>query len=233
VRRLSLAIAILLTASCSHEPVRTGTYTVRSGDTVYAIAKRYRMDYRDLARWNHLGRDYAIEVGQVLMLHAPIGTHTRPGAATRSAAALPAPPSSKNSSPKNSEETGLSTSPMPKWVWPVDGGATTAIERPNGAQGLGISGSLGQEIHAASEGRVVYTGTGLLGYGQLIIVKHNDAYLTAYGYTQSVLVKEGEQVRTGQAIATMGAAPQGTPLLYFEIRLNGKPVEPLPLLPKR
>lgn len=228
MRWLSLAIAILLTASCSHEPVRTGTYTVRSGDTVFAIAKRYRVDYRDLARWNRLGRDYAIQVGQVLVLHAPIGPHTRSAPATRSAATSPSTPS-----PKNSEEAGLSTSPMPKWVWPVDGGAATAIERPNGAQGLGISGALGQEIHAASEGRVVYTGTGLLGYGQLIIVKHNDAYLTAYGYTQSVLVKEGEQVRTGQAIATMGAAPQGTPQLYFEIRLNGKPVEPLPLLPKR
>jgi lipoprotein NlpD len=227
VRRLSLAIAILSLASCSHEPVRTGTYTVRSGDTVYAVAKRYRIDYQDLARWNRLGRDYALQVGQVLVLHAPIG-----GKPTRSAAALPAPSPQKNKN-TNSESLGLSTSPMPKWVWPVDGGAATAIERPNGAQGLGISGALGQEVHAASEGRVVYTGTGLLGYGQLVIVKHNDAYLTAYGYTQSVLVKEGEQVRAGQAIATMGAAPQGTPLLYFEIRLNGKPVEPLPLLPKR
>lgn len=229
MRRLSLAIAILGLASCSHEPVRTGTYTVRSGDTVYAIAKRYRIDYLDLARWNHLGRDYAIQVGQVLILHAPIGTKP----ATRSAAVLPAPQSPQKNKNTNSESPGLSTSPMPKWVWPVDGGAVSAIERPNGAQGLGIGGSLGQEIHAASDGRVVYTGTGLLGYGQLVIVKHNDAYLTAYGYTQSVLVKEGEQVRTGQAIATMGAAPQGTPELYFEIRLNGKPVEPLPLLPKR
>lgn len=225
MRWLPLALAISLAMSCSHEPVRTGTYTVRSGDTVYSIAKRYRVDYRDLARWNHLGRDFAIQVGQVLVLHAPIGTST-----TRSAATLPTPRPAK---PSEANQSGLSTSPMPKWVWPVDGGAATTIERPNGAQGLGISGTLGQEIHAASEGRIVYTGTGLLGYGQLVIVKHNDAYLTAYGYTQSVLVKEGEQVRAGQAIATMGAAPQGTPLLYFEIRLNGKPVEPLPLLPKR
>jgi lipoprotein NlpD len=91
---------------------------------------------------------------------------------------------------------------------------------------------LGQEIKAAAAGRVVYTGTGLLGYGQLVIVKHNDVYLSAYGHTQSVRVREQEVVQAGQTIATMGAGPSGTPTLYFEIRVNGRPTDPTPMLPK-
>jgi lipoprotein NlpD len=105
--------------------------------------------------------------------------------------------------------------------------------RPNGGQGLTIEGSSGQDIRAASGGRVVYTGIGLLGYGQLVIIKHSEIYLTAYGHTQSVGVREGDQVSAGQRIATMGNGPQGTPMLYFEIRVNGTPSNPLSLLPQR
>ena len=93
-----------------------------------------------------------------------------------------------------------------------------------------INGKLGQDVKAAAAGRVVYTGTGLLGYGQLIIVKHDDVYLSAYGHTQSVLVHENDQVTRGQTIATMGNGPSGMPMLYFEIRVNGQPTNPLPLL---
>jgi lipoprotein NlpD len=119
------------------------------------------------------------------------------------------------------------------WQWPVDGGVAKLTQRPNGGHGLTITGRLGQEIRAASSGRIVYLGTGLLGYGQLLIIKHNDSYLSAYGHTQSVAVKEGDAVVMGQRIATMGAGPQGSPMLYFEIRSNGTPGNPLLLLPKR
>ena len=94
-----------------------------------------------------------------------------------------------------------------------------------------IAGSAGQEIRAAAAGRIVYTGSGLLGYGQLVIVKHNETYLSAYGHTKSVLVREQQTVVPGQAIATMGEGPSGAPMLYFEIRINGRPTDPRPLLP--
>lgn len=119
------------------------------------------------------------------------------------------------------------------WRWPVDSGASELTARPNGGQGLTIKGQLGQDIRAAGDGHVVYTGTGLLGYGQLVIIKHNDTYLSAYGHTQAVSVHEGDQVVAGQRVATMGPGPQGTPMLYFEIRTNGTPGNPLLLLPQR
>ncbi|HJY40302.1 MAG TPA: peptidoglycan DD-metalloendopeptidase family protein [Steroidobacteraceae bacterium] len=96
-----------------------------------------------------------------------------------------------------------------------------------------MSGRLGDEIHAAAAGRVVYTGSGLLGYGQLVILKHNETYLSAYAHTQSVAVREGDAVAAGQRIATMGAGPQGEAMLYFEIRINGTPGNPLSFLPRR
>lgn len=115
----------------------------------------------------------------------------------------------------------------------MSGGAATLTTRPNGGQGLTIEGRLGDEIRAAGAGRVVYTGSGLLGYGQLVIIKHNEAYLSAYGHTQSVSISEGDTVVAGQRIATMGAGPQGAAILYFEIRVNGAPGNPLTYLPRR
>nr|WP_298725382.1 peptidoglycan DD-metalloendopeptidase family protein [uncultured Steroidobacter sp.] len=115
----------------------------------------------------------------------------------------------------------------------MSAGTATLTSRPNGGHGLMISGRLGDEVRAAGPGRVVYTGSGLLGYGQLIIVKHNETYLSAYGHLQSVLIKEGDAVSVGQRIATMGNGPQGSPQLYFEIRINGTPGNPLTLLPQR
>lgn len=120
-----------------------------------------------------------------------------------------------------------------KWQWPVESGVATLTTRPNGGQGLTINGQAGQEIRSAGNGRVVYTGTGLLGYGQLVIIKHNEMYLSAYGHTQSVAVREGDAVTAGQRVATMGNGPQGTAMLYFEIRINGAPGNPLMLLPQR
>jgi lipoprotein NlpD len=206
--------AVMLT-SCSSTPERPQTYTVKRGDTLYAIAWRHKMDWQDLARWNRIGRDYVIHPGQVLKMYPNARVSTaRAGTSAPARQAAPA-------------------SPPLQWQWPVAGGTATLTSRPNGGQGLNVSGVLGEAIRAAAAGRVVYTGSGLLGYGQLVILKHNDIYLSAYGHTQSVVVREGDAVTAGQPIATMGAGPQGDALLYFEIRINGTPGNPLSFLPRR
>ena len=218
-RRVCLAAVLINLAACSSAPTGGGTYKVKSGDTLYAIAMRHGLDYRELARWNGIGRDYTIHTGQVLRL----GPGVRAATSTSRPAGAPTRPAASKAAP---------IAPIP-WQWPVDGGVPALTQRPNGGHGLTITGRIGQEVRAASGGRVVYLGSGLLGYGQLLIIKHSDAYLSAYGHTQMVLVKEGDAVAIGQRIATMGAGPQGTPMLYFEIRSNGTPGNPLLLLPRR
>jgi len=218
----ALLIAVVLTA-CSSAPTRVpDTYVVKRGDTLYSIAWRHGLDYRDIARWNRIGRGYVIHPGQRLIL--------RPSRGARVAASTPAP--SKHPAPVRSAPA-VPLGPPVQWQWPVDSGAATLTTRPNGGYGLTISGKLGDDVKAAGDGKVVYTGSGLLGYGQLIIVKHNETYLSAYGHTQNVLAKEGDLVKAGQRIATMGSGPQGTPMLYFEIRVQGSPGNPLTLLPQR
>ncbi len=215
--RTVLFAAALILAACSSTPERPATYTVKRGDTLYAIAWRHRIDYRDLARWNGVGRSHLIHPGQVLRLYPPSG---------RSAQAVP------STSPPKPAPTRRNI-PAVHWQWPVAGGRAASTTRPNGGRGLTISGAMGADVRAAGDGRVVYTGAGLLGYGQLVIIKHNDVYLSAYGHTQSVAVQEGQNVTAGQRIGAMGAGPQGGPMLYFEIRVDGAPVDPLMLLPQR
>jgi lipoprotein NlpD len=216
---------VLLIAACASNPERALTYTVKRGDTLYAIAWRHKVDYRDIARWNGIGRDYVIHPGQVLKLYP----------SSRRAASAPAPASTRAAPPtaRPAPRTAVPQGPPVAWQWPVSGGSAALTSRPNGGYGLTIAGEAGMDIRAAGSGRIVYTGSGLLGYGQLVIIKHNETYLSAYGHTQAVAVAEGEQVAAGQRIATMGAGPQGSPMLYFEIRINGTPTNPLPLLPQR
>jgi lipoprotein NlpD len=220
VRSVRLPLAWLLSiflVACSSTPERPATYTVKPGDTLYAIAWRHRLDYRDVARWNGIGSDFVIHPGEVLRLYPSKYATSRPA---------PAPASPAPKAPPITE------APV-HWQWPVSGGTATLTTRPNGGQGLTITGQRGDEIRAAGPGRVVYTGSGLLGYGKLVIIKHNETYLSAYGHTETVTIREGDTVVAGQAIATMGAGPQGTPMLYFEIRVRGAPGNPLTLLPQR
>jgi lipoprotein NlpD len=216
---LAVLLSVALLVSCSSTPERRGTYTVKRGDTLSAIAGRHKLDWQDLARWNGIGRDYVIYPGQVLKLYPSRGR-----APARSSSTSPARQTARAPAPQ--------VQPV-QWQWPVNGGTATLTSRPNGGQGLTVSGRFGDEIHAAAAGRVVYTGSGMLGYGQLVIVKHNETYLSAYGHTQSVVVHEGDAVAAGQRIATMGAGPQGDAMLYFEIRINGTPGNPLSFLPPR
>ncbi len=195
-------------------------HIVRAGETLYSIAWRYNKNPTDVARWNRLGDGSLIFPGQVLRLTPPPGTATR----SRSPVA--------KSTPKPLPK--IPAGPAPGWAWPTGGRINVEFGgKPGTGTGVLINGRSGQAIRAAASGRVVYAGGGLIGYGQLIILKHNDTYLSAYGYNASLLVKEGESIRTGQKIATMGEGPERKARLHFEIRRNGMPVNPRQYLPAR
>jgi lipoprotein NlpD len=182
------------------------THIVRKGETLYSIAFRYGKSPADVARWNRLGSGSLIYPGQVLRLTPPA---RKP---------LPTIPSQ----------------PSPQWGWPTSGRINVEFgAKPGPGTGVLINGKAGQPIVAAAPGRVVYAGSGLIGYGQLIILKHNETYLSAYGYTSSLLVKEGQEVKKGQRIATMGEGPERKPRLHFEIRRNGQPIDPRQFLPSK
>ncbi len=236
--------------------VQAATYVVRPQDTLYSIAWRHDLDFKDLARWNNIGPDYRIEVGQVLQLQ-PAGSFASHPATQRSAAtgaARPAPsavqaapgaqppasgaahsapgaaaqaPRGGGAPPPLANQTASAAASAPRWVWPTD---RSEAPRPVPGGGILVMGQLGQTVRAACSGRVVYTGSGIRGYGNLIIIKHGDNLLSAYAHTNELLVREGENVAGGQTIASMGTGPHQIAALYFEIRLNGKPVDPMPYL---
>jgi len=221
---LLFAAGLVLTlVACSSGPRYTAdpdTHIVRRGETLFSIAWRYGKDPADVARWNRLGDGSLIHAGQVIHLSAPRG------GSSRSTASSTRPP--PQTLPK------VPTQPPPPWAWPTRGRISVAFGgKPGTGTGILIDGKTGQAINAAASGRVVYAGSGLIGYGQLIILKHNDTYLSAYGYNTSLLVKEGESIRKGQRIATMGEGPERKARLHFEIRRNGKPVNPRQYLPAR
>jgi lipoprotein NlpD len=198
----------VIVAGCAGTPHdERGIYIVRPQDTLYSIAWRYGLDFHDLARWNHIGPDFRIAVGQALTLRS-----SRAVAATPSVAhAAQAPPAVAAHG----------------WQWPTD---RMGEPRPVPGGGVLLSGILGQDIRAASAGRVVYTGSGIRGYGNLIIIKHGENLLSAYAHNRELLVREGQEVSLGQVIAHMGEGAPQKPVLYFEIRRNGKPIDPLHFL---
>ena len=224
-RAFAFVIFSLLLSACSggtrwyEDPDK---HIVRTGETLYSIAFRYGKSPDELSRWNRLGDGSLIYPGQVLRLTPPSGSSSP--STTRTTASRPEP----RPLPK------IPAQPSPPWGWPTKGGIDVAFgAKPGPGTGVLINGRTGQPILAAASGRVVYAGSGLIGYGQLIILKHNDTYLSAYGYTSSLLVKEGQEVKKGQRIATMGEGPERKPRLHFEIRRNGKPVNPGQYLPSR
>jgi lipoprotein NlpD len=194
---------------------------VRAGDTLYSIGRRYGLDYRDIARWNGMRPGDVIHPGDRLRLNRP----------PRGAAVAGAPPASPP--PRRASPDDPAHRP-PDWRWPVDIGTVAGtVRQPSGGVGLRIDGGLNQPVRAAADGKVVYTGSGLRGYGQLVIISHARGWLTAYGHNAAVSVEEGDEVRAGQQVAAMGPGPDGKAQLYFEIRLDGEPLDPLTQLPKR
>lgn len=231
-------IALLLTACASalrwEGGGKDGHYEVRSGDTLYSIALRHDLDYRDLARWNGIGRNYLIRPGEQLRLSPPESQQAPTRTASRSASGARA---GKQESASPSRESTRDT-PAPQrteqavgeWRWPLKGEIVRGFKPPD-SKGIDIGASEGTRVHAVAPGRVVYSGSALKGYGELIIVKHNETYLSAYGYNRRRLAEEGDAVSAGQVIAEVGKGPAQRAMLHFEIRKAGKPVDPLRLLP--
>lgn len=252
------AVAVLVLAGCgTSKVVREGgagtaaastprpgqEITVRKGDTLYRLAKNNGMSALDLAMWNGIQAPYTIYPGQKLRLYPSAGGSrtatasntssqrpaggSRPATDSRGRTVQPtqAPPQATGSAPANSAVS---------WRWPADGQLVSRYtEGDPTRQGIGLAGSAGQAVRAAGDGVIVYSGSGLVGYGELIIIKHDEQWLSAYGHNRKRLVGEGDRVKTGQQIAEMGRTGADRDMLHFEIRYNGKPVDPLRYLPQR
>jgi lipoprotein NlpD len=197
---------------------KQGTYVVRADDTLYSIAWRYGLDYQDIANWNNIQAPFAIQVGQTLQLkrHLPKNkslTYIPPTTVLKPPPLTSLPPSPE---PKQT---------VSKWFWPVHGPLLRGFSFQN--KGINIGGQAGDFILATAPGKVVYSGNGLRGYGNLLIIKHNSTFLSAYAHNATLFVKDGDWVQRGQKIAAMGSTGTNRTMLHFEIRRNGKPVNPL------
>jgi lipoprotein NlpD len=221
---------------------KNGAYhLVAKGDTLYSIAWRYGFDYRDVARWNDISSNYVIYPGQSIRLTAePNKSKSARTVATASKNKKISTKARKSNTAKKTTTKKTTTRVKQKtqlahkvdWHWPTSG-KLVKLNTPTAKKGVDISGKAGQKIKAAAAGDVVYSGGGLLGYGKLIIIKHNDTFLSAYAHNDKLYAKEGDKVKAGEKIATMGLRNKGRPILHFEIRKNGSPVNPLLHLPKR
>jgi|TARA_B100000315_G_scaffold70219_1_gene64089 lipoprotein NlpD len=205
-----------------------GFHLVQAGETLYSIAWRYGMDYRELASTNQIGPPFTIYVNQKLsLLKRSNRKSSKPGkiqSAPKAATVKPAKPK---------RDAVASQAANIKWSWPVRGPVIRRFSPQKGLnKGIDIKSRLGQPVSSAADGIVVYAGGGLRGFGKLIIVKHTQDYLSAYGHNRALLVKEGEKVKGGQHVAEIGSNGSNEEMLHFEIRRNGKPENPLRYLPK-
>jgi lipoprotein NlpD len=261
--RVYLVVFLLLLAGCAGDdayvPVTEGwrqsadlpyAYIVQPGDTLYSIAWNFGLDYRKIAKRNHIAAPYAIQTGQKLMLIAPgrsaskqaakasHATNNRLQQSTVSPYCIPNP-----ISPAVCASMPTVAAPMQVlsvttvehagvlWAWPAHGNVICNFCATGLNKGIDITGTAGNPIVAAAAGKVVYAGNGLRGYGNLIIIKHNEEFLSAYAHNQKILVQEGQCVKVGQVIALMGNTEAKSVMLHFEIRQAGKPVNPLNYLP--
>ncbi len=206
-------------------------HKVQKGDTLYSIGWRYGQEADQIAQWNNLRSPYMIHQGQVLRIAPPLerSIQTTPKAAPtqRQRASVVLEPPADKPLPK------ISAGPV-VWGWPAEGKLIATFSAKNlDNKGVDISAKRGTPVRAAARGKVVYSGSGLTGYGNLLIIKHNESYLSAYAHNDTLLVKEGEAVKLGQKVAAMGDTGSDRVMLHFEIRYNGKPVNPQHYLPKR
>lgn len=224
---------------------KPGYYTVQKGDTLYAIASRYGQSASDLIRWNpQLANPNVIEVGQVLRVVPPEGGSVTASAAPPAVASVPSSPA-----PTVATQTTPGVTPAPaasaapaaapaassnsiQLAWPAKGQVITAFNGTS-SKGIDIAGAAGEPVLAAADGKVIYVGSGVRGYGNLVIIQHNGTFLTAYAHNQKLLVKENQTVKKGQRIAEMGSSDADRVKLHFEVRKSGKPVDPLAYLPRR
>ena len=236
---------------------KPGYYSVKPGDTLIRVGLDSGQNWRDIARWNNIDNPNLLEVGQVLRVAAPgsdvAATTARPvppskletrpldgvaaapvaAASAPAAAAVPALPAT----PAQAAATAPANAAVARdeelaWAWPATASVATPFDEAR-SKGLTFAGKAGDPVFAAGDGRVIYVGSGVRGYGNLVIVKHNNTYLTAYAHNQTLMVKEDQVVRRGQKIAEMGSSDAERVQLHFEIRKLGKPVDPARLLPPR
>ena len=261
MRALALLLVVFLLPACGSKPPAPvvdrsqdraawaldseGNYRVRRGDTLYAIAFRFGVDHRDVARWNGISPPYTIYPDQALRL-------TPPPAAAATARTTPATSSQRpveTGKTPDSEPVVERPRPPPSstrarqaspggdpgsWLWPVKGRVLRGFSPGDPSRnGLDIAGREGQAVVATAGGTVVYSGNGLIGYGELIIVKHSDRMLSAYAHNRVRLVAEGAAVEAGQKIAELGRNDRNEQVLHFEIRRDGRPVNPLNFLPRQ
>ncbi|CAG9190760.1 peptidoglycan DD-metalloendopeptidase family protein [Burkholderia vietnamiensis] len=226
-KRLFAAACAALLVACGSAPVGPGYYRVERGDTLYKIARDNRTSLANIVRWNQITNPDAIEVGQVLRVAPPPGTTTAStsGAITGSAPrSRPAPSAPVESNVKPASSIAL--------IWPAAGNVVRTFDGSK-SKGIDIANSAGTPVQAAATGTVVYAGNGLRGYGNLIILKHNADYLTAYAHNRALLVKEGQSVTQGQTIAEMGSSDSDRVALHFELRYGGRSIDPARYLPAR
>jgi lipoprotein NlpD len=249
--RIALVLVTMTLLACSGAPpapveVRRGepqvqasrpaSHTVLSGETLYAIAWRYGLDYRSLAQANRIASPYTIYPGQKLVLASkpPAEAPRKPAGTTAGTTAAKPASSPRRTVTKVSPKPDTNSAPaapVSAWLWPSRG---KVVRNFSGTvhKGIDISGESGDPVEATAAGRVVYAGSGIVGYGKLLIVKHNEVYLSAYGHNRRLLVAEGQSVKAGQKIAEMGSSATNSVKLHFEIRREGRPVDPKRLLPK-
>ena len=206
---------------------------VRKGDSLYTIGKRYNVSISQLASINRLKSPYTIHPGQTLRLTANDSRTASASSTTRPKTGTKTKASAKSAATGNRTSVSVpADSGRISWQWPVNGKLITTFKsNRSDRKGIDIAGKEGRSIRAAAPGKVVYSGNGLISYGNLVIIKHNRTYLSAYAHNRKLLVREGESIKAGQKIAELGKTGADSPRLHFEIRKNGKPVDPLRYLP--
>ncbi len=235
----SVSDQVKATTSPVENSNRSGYYTVKPGDTLIRIGLDQGQNWRDIIRWNNIENPNVIEVGQVLRIAPPTGDTAQEVAITKpvqigTISALP----EEKKSPSAVEPPAVATIKSEgsddsfQLTWPAQGAISSAFDDSKN-KGIDISGKAGDAVWAAADGKVVYAGSGLRGYGNLVILKHNNTFLTAYAHNQTLLVREDQSVKRGQKIAEMGNSDSEQVKLHFELRRLGKPVDPLKFLPAR
>ncbi|HGN9372509.1 TPA: amidase activator ActS [Citrobacter pasteurii] len=225
---LIMLVGSLIVAGCSSSSDSGSTYTVKRGDTLYAISRSTGTSVRDLARLNNISPPYTIEVGQKLKLSG--STKTRPTSgktttksSTKTAAVRPSSSVPQSSWPPVGQRC---------WLWPASGKVILPYSTADGGnKGIDISAARGTPVYAAGAGKVVYVGNQLRGYGNLIMIKHSEDYITAYAHNDTLLVNNGQSVKAGQKIATMGSTDAASVRLHFQIRYRATAIDPLRYLP--
>lgn len=225
-----------------------GTYVVKPGDTLYQIARAHNLEIDEIKRWNNISDANQLSVGQVLKLSGSAAGASTPSA-TPTTPATPAAPAEPKPVPLDQPEPPAATTPpaeapatvptpprasdasLISWGWPASGPILQAFS--SSTKGIDIGGSLGDPVAAAADGKVMYSGNGVRGLGNLIIINHQNGFITAYAHNQTLLVKTGQTVKRGAKIAEVGQSDTTSPRLHFEIRRQGTPVDPLQYLPPR